>query len=207
MRREDVREPARRGRDGVDFVIRDVGFSLTLGLAFGGAAAQREQGVLRGDVAGQSEEEEGEADEPSQGFWEGDATRRRRGGFGACMVDEPACDARGIRKLEHGHQSCHAGVDGTHAGGEEERGDDGAVGVVQHVEGGEEFVAGGQAGAEDAGAGVGGRVEFRGEGEDDEEHVERADGFGDAPGVAAGEVEAGCCGRLAHVLEVAHGSP
>ena len=81
-------------------------------------------------------------------------------------------------------------MDGTHAWGEEERRYDRAIEVVQDVEGGEQLVLSRQAGTEDAGAGVGGRVEFGWQGVDDEEQVHGSNELGNAPCVATGEVEA-----------------
>ena len=98
-------------------------------------------------------------------------------------------------------------MNGTHAGGEEERGDDGTVGVVQDVQGGKQFVLGWKASAENAGARVWRRMQFVREGEDDEEHVDRADRFSDTPGVPTWKVESRLDGRLSHVLVVAQRSP
>lgn len=62
-------------------------------------------------------------------------------------------------------------MDGRHAGGEEERGDHGAVGVVEDVERGEELIPDREAGAEEGGGRLWVGLKARGKSRDNVGHV------------------------------------
>lgn len=126
--------------------------------------------------------------------------------MGECRVAEPGGDVGGVEELKCSHHEGHNDVNGGHAG-REEWGDQRAVEVMEDVEGSEEFILDGEAGEEEGGGCVRSGVEFSGEGVDDEEEVERTDGFSDDPADAAGEVEGGCDAGFSHGLEGGEGGP
>ncbi len=69
-----------------------------------------------------------------------------------CVVDEPAGETARVDELKDDHQERDWSCDGRHARREEERGDDGAVEVVEQIEQSEELmVEEGHAGAEQGG--------------------------------------------------------
>lgn len=139
-------------------------------------------------VGRQADVEEGEARRELQGRVRGELPGPGAGGHGP-VRGEPAADAGGVDELEGHGGGPDEEVDGRH-GRLDEGEDQGAVDVVDDVEGREDLVLPGE---------VGDAV-LRGEGVHHVEEREEAGAFHGHPGQAPGQVKRAVGGRLAHAV-------
>jgi hypothetical protein len=200
VRVQDILKPPVRLRDDVDLIVGDVveGFPLGFCAAEGGGASEGEEAVFGREISVETEDEECEGE---NGDGVGSERGENRGRLDFCggvagsefgVVDEPAGETARVDELENCHEEGDREGDGRHAGSEEEWSDDCAIEVVDEVEKSEEFmVEEGHAGAQERRGRSEWREESDGKSVDDEEHIERADTFGDNPGIAPRDVEAG----------------